>query len=117
MQEVTISKASPQTSEATYLSKIGSTTDPSISYSSDIAADWSIGDKANKVKGKASVAGSLYYTASDSGTRSDGDSVYDAVSLPDSDNDFRVELGPAGQGLSLIALYIPQGLCNEVTAC
>lgn len=73
-----------------YASKVGDKSATSVSYSSDIAASWGSQDTASTAKGKGLVAGSLYHTASDSSSRIA--SVYDAVSLSDSDEDFQIEV-------------------------
>ena len=99
VQRSDVVTAGPKAPESVYLSKIADKTSTQVSYSSDIAADWSTGEKVNKAKGKASVAGSLYYTASDSGSQSGEGSVYDAVSLPDSDKDFQIEVGLASKAM------------------
>ena len=83
--------AFPQPSEAQYVGKVADKSGPAVSYSSDIAADWSTVTKGTQGNGKASAAASLYLTASDSG--SGEETVYDAVSLSDSDKDFEIEVG------------------------
>lgn len=88
-----ISNQISASSAASYASKVAGKAGHTVTYGSDIAAGWSNSDTVDKAKGKASVAGSLYYTASDSGSRSEEDSTYDAVSLPDSDKDFQIEVG------------------------
>ena len=93
MQQQHTQSAGPQSPEAVYLSKVADKSGLTVSYSSDIAAGWSADVTGNKVSGKASEAGSQYLTASDSG--SGQDTVYDAVSLPDSDKDFELEIGSA----------------------
>ena len=95
MQQHSLETAGPQPPEAVYLSKVADKSAYTVSYSSDIAAGWSTDVKSRKGNGKASVAGSLYLTASDSGSQSGEESVYDAVSLPDSETDLEVEFGAA----------------------
>lgn len=119
VQQIDVGTAGPKAPESVYLSKVANKTSPQVSYSSDIAADWSTGEKVNKAKGKASVAGSLYYTASDSGSQSAEDSVYEAVSLPDSDKDFQIKVGVASKAASLpvIETGLYQSLTTLYTSC
>ena len=100
MQQHNLESAGPQPPEAVYLSKVADKSAHTVSYSSDIAAGWSTDVKSSKGNGKASVAGSLYLTASDSGSQSGEESVYDAVSLPDSERDLEVEFGAARTPMS-----------------
>ena len=85
--------AGPQSAEAVYLGKVADKSSPAATYSSHIAADWSTVTKGSQGNGKASAAASLYLTASDS--ENEEDTVYDAVSLQDSDKDFQIEVGSA----------------------
>ena len=85
--------AGPQSAEAVYLGKVADKSSPAAAYSSHIAADWSTVTKGSQRNGKASAAASLYLTASDS--ENEEDMVYDAVSLPNSDEDFHIEVGAA----------------------
>ena len=81
--------ALPQPSEAMYVGKVNEKSSSAVSYTSDIAADWSTVTKGTQGNGKASAAASLYLTASDSGSGEETD----AVSLSDSDKDFEIEVG------------------------
>ena len=85
--------ARPQPPEAMYVGKVAHKSSFAVSYSSDIAADWSTLTKGTQGNGKAFAAASLYLTASGSSSRED--MVYDAVSLSDSDKDFEIEVGSA----------------------
>ena len=84
-------------SAATYTSKIARETETSVSYSPDTIASWNSEEKVSQAKAKGSVAGSLYYTASDSGSGSSRGSVCNAGSLSDSDKDFQIEVASAGK--------------------
>lgn len=90
MQQHSMKNAPAQPAEAMYVGKLADKSSFAVSYSADIAADWSSVTKKTQGNGKASAAASLYLTASDSG--SGEDTVYDAVSLSDSDNDFETEV-------------------------
>ena len=68
------------------LGKIAEKSSHSVTYSADTIASWSAEEKISKAKR------SLYYTASESEGRSEIGSVYDAVSLADSDEDFQIEV-------------------------
>lgn len=109
MQQQNLEIASPL-AEAVYVSKVENKSAHAVSYSTDIAAGWSTDVKSSEKNGKASVAGSLYLTASDSGSQSGEDSVYDAVSLPDSDKDFEAEAG-ASRTTNQLAVIIRVTLC------
>ena len=74
------------------VNKIAEKSSHSVSYSADTIASWGAKDSISKAKNRPSATGSLYYTASESEGRSEIGSVYDAVSLPDSDEDFQVEV-------------------------
>lgn len=91
--------ARSQPPEAMYAGKVAHKSSFAVSYSSDIAADWSTVTKGSQGNGKASAAASLYLTASDSSSRED--TVYDAVSLSDSDKDFEIEVGSARTNLQV----------------
>lgn len=95
-----------------YASKVGDKSATSVSYSSDIAASWGSQDTASTAKGKGSVAGSLYYTASDTSSRIASGSVYDAVSLSDSDEDFQIEVASTSRLMPL-----PQTLLYSEAIC
>lgn len=86
--------AAPTT--APFASKVTDKSAISVKYSSDIPASWTSEDQIKNTKGKGSVAGSLYYTASDNDSQSETGSVYDAVSLSDSDKDFQIEVASTG---------------------
>ena len=85
--------ARPHPPETMYVGKVADKSSFTVSYSSDIAADWSTVTKGTQGSGKASAAASLYLTASESD--SGEDTVYDAVSLSDSDKDFEIEVSSA----------------------
>lgn len=112
MQQHNLESAGPQPPEAVYLSKVAHKSAHTVSYSSDIAADWSTDVKSSKESGKASVAGSLYLTASDRSSQSGEDSVYDAVSLPDSETDLKIDFGAARTPVQL-AVITQMTLCPE----
>lgn len=82
--------------EAGFASKLAEKHVTSVSYSAEITASWGSENNTSKTKSKGSAAGSLYYTVSDSGSRSEDGSLHDAVSLADSDSDFQIEVVPAG---------------------
>lgn len=81
---------------ATFASKVTDKSAFSVKYSSDITASWTTEDKSKNSKGKGSLAGSLYYTATDNDSQSECGSAYDAVSLADSDKDFQIEVASTG---------------------
>lgn len=104
MEQYNLESAGPEPLEAVYLSKVAHKSAHTVSYSSDIAASWSTDVKGSKESGKASAAGSLYLTASDSGSQSGEDSIYDAVSLPDSERDLKIDFGAARTQIPLAAV-------------
>ncbi|KAL0036717.1 hypothetical protein WJX79_007272 [Trebouxia sp. C0005] len=83
---------------ATFASKVTDKSAFSVKYSSDITASWTTEDKSKNSKGKGSLAGSLYYTATDNDSQSECGSAYDAVSLADSDKDFQIEVASTAEG-------------------
>ena len=93
------------------VNKIAEKSSHSVSYSADTIASWGAKDSLSKGKNRPSATGSLYYTASESEGRSEIGSVYDAISLPDSDDDFQVEVESASKIMAL-------GLaCRVLSAC
>jgi len=95
---------------ATFASKTTDKSATSVKYSSDITASWTTEDQIKNTKGKGSLAGSLYYTASDNDSQSETGSEYDAVSLSDSDKDFQIEVASTG-------MLAPLALNSLVICC
>ncbi|DBA86037.1 hypothetical protein WJX77_012319 [Trebouxia sp. C0004] len=82
----------------TFASKVIDKSATLVKYSSDIKASWTTGDQIKNTKGKGSLAGSLYYTASDNDSQSETGSAYDAVSQSDSEKDFQIEVASTAEG-------------------